>query len=1111
MPESYHFYKSEIRQYFIHHVSTNKKILDVGPGKGTYSLLLMGLGYKMDCIEIWPPYVDEFALKHKYDNVHIGNIIDFDISAYDFIILGDVLEHLSAKDAKELMNKIDSSGKECLVAVPYEMEQGEYYGNVHESHLQPDLTPEVIKNRYPSLHELYANNFYGYYTNKKRKLDKAYVLYASESYHQTVSACVRMLGTNVNIIVYMLNSDLQVKGAYKTIRWDCDILDKNHQDEYIDRKDPNIYRILIERPAIVKDALLKYAEVVAYIDSDSVATKYADTIFDMYDNKSTHPYFTEGIYDYLSIDGRSNLEDKACDLFDVPLSKRGKYRQTGYFVAGQYCFDFLIKWYKMCNHPFAVQNHRLYAPFHEETIVNVLMWDMGITKGLPLVYSNAKLDRIDFINKTYQWGQEICEWFKLPNKREELLFLHGEKELSNMTSMRLKQRILYIAPHLSTGGMPAFLLKSIEQLYGLVEIYVVEYNCVSLDYVVQRDAIKKLVGDNFTTLFEDKTELFNVIDKFCPDIIHIHEPSDRFDAHIMSKLFNPKRKYKIVETCHDVAFNPDTEKRYHPDGYAFCTPYHLETFKNMPSYSEVIEYPIDPKVSRTKQKGYVLNVGLWTPGKNQAEGLEIARKYPDLEFHFVGNQAGNFKEYWEPLMKDLPDNVFIHGEQSNVDEFMRKADIFMFNSTWECNPLVLREAISYNLPIIAHNLPQYQSMFDGYLQDMNTDLRTIKAGYVTPVDNLSSDFRCNLLAFYQKIEERKKEDQDVQIYKYFIERPFLEIKSAVESEFKVQFIDENDICQYENTIPSNSWVKLNRQYFTPWRIKVFELGELIYDYRLSLKGHRVFITITSSSLGDTIAWVPYVLEFKKKHECEVILSTFWNKLLDMPEVELVEPGTRVENIFAQYNIGWYYDSNREPALPNTVKLQQAATNILGLEFSEIKPKLKYEIGENKYGKYVTIATNSTSGCKFWTREGWQEVINFLHENGYKVINVSKENNPFDNCEKIDDISIENTMSVIHHSAFFIGLSSGLSWLAWALGKEVVMISNFTDEDHEFECIRIVKKDVCHGCWNERGVLFDAGNWNWCPKHENTPRQFECHRSISHIDVLKKLVFLKDLQ
>jgi autotransporter strand-loop-strand O-heptosyltransferase len=205
-----------------------------------------------------------------------------------------------------------------------------------------------------------------------------------------------------------------------------------------------------------------------------------------------------------------------------------------------------------------------------------------------------------------------------------------------------------------------------------------------------------------------------------------------------------------------------------------------------------------------------------------------------------------------------------------------------------------------------------------------------------------------------------------------------------------------------------------------------------------------------------------------------------------------------------YKIGWFYDKDKEPELPNTIKLQEAATKILGLDFQEIKPVMKYDAGENKYGKYVTIATNSTAGCKFWTREGWQEVINYLSHKGYRVINVSKEDNPFDNCEKIDDVSMENTISVIHHSKFFIGLSSGLSWLAWALEKPVVMISNFTAEDHEFDCIRVTNKSVCHGCWNKKEFTFDKGDWNWCPVHKGTERQFECHTSISTQHVLFQL-------
>jgi autotransporter strand-loop-strand O-heptosyltransferase len=665
---------------------------------------------------------------------------------------------------------------------------------------------------------------------------------------------------------------------------------------------------------------------------------------------------------------------------------------------------------------------------------------------------------------------------------------------------------------MSTGGMPGFVLQSI--ICSNSEIEVVEYQCHSLDYVVQRNAIKSLVP--FHTLHEDKMELFNIIAKFNPDIVHIHEPAERFNRDMISELYREDRNYRIVETCHDVSFNHDKEKIFHPDAYYFCTPYHLETFASSPSYKEVIEFPIDDKRNDLylnpfdTSKINVVNVGLWTPGKNQAEGLEIARKYPHMQFHFIGNQAINFKHYWEPLMKDIPSNVTIWGEKGNVEMYMRWADIFMFNSTWECNPLVLREAISFGKPIIAHNLPQYGSMFDKYIQPIDTDLNTIKCNYNVPTDNTSVKFWDKQKAFYNKVMTLDKQEQDVKIIQHFVGQPYLEIKSGLKADFKVQYFD-GDKLVYENTIGSNCWVKLNRQYYTKWHSKVYMDGKLIHDNVLDLEGKRVYIALSSKSLGDTIAWAPYALEFQKKHKCKVIMSTFLNKILDMPEIELVEPGTVVPNIYAQYNIGWFYDTNKEPVLPNTIKLQEAATKILGLDFKEMSPRLMYTSKKAlPESKYVTIATNSTSGCKFWTKEGWQGVINYLVINkGYKVINVSLEENPFDNCEQIINHNIFDTMALIDHSEFFIGLGSGVSWLAWALGKQVVMINNFAEEDHEFECIRITNKNVCNGCWNNQNFKFDK-SWEFCPIYKNTPRQFECQRSITADDVINRLVLLKNI-
>lgn len=675
-------------------------------------------------------------------------------------------------------------------------------------------------------------------------------------------------------------------------------------------------------------------------------------------------------------------------------------------------------------------------------------------------------------------------------------------------------KIVYLAPHLSTGGCPQFILKRIQSLLTHtegIEVYVIEHSFHGDAYVVQRNAIRDLLGDRFYS-GDNKIEMINCIN---PDIIHIDEMSERLDQHLMKALYKNDRKWYIIETCHDVSFAPST-KVFHPDLFMFCSPYHENTFADLESLYETIEYPVDFKTIGGKEKikakmqlgmdlnkKHILNVGLWTKGKNQGEMLEIAKKYPEMMFHSVGNQAGNFADYWQPLMKDVPSNVKIWGERADVELFMTAADVFMFNSTWECNPLVLREAMSHTLPIVARNLPQYGDMFTKYLDPIDTDLRTITRKYKTSNDKNSRAFALKHEKAYKELMKVPIRKQQVSITQHFVNQPFLEIKGNSDSNFLVKFFDEKGICHYENTIKANHWVRLNRQWYTKWRTKVFEGKDLIYNSTMDLEGKKVFIAIDSKSLGDTLAWIPYVEEFRNKHNCEVVCSTFWNKILDYSEIEFVEPGTMV-GCYCLYTLGWHWNEDKEPTLCNTIPLQQSASNILGLDYVELKPRLKYDKGENKYGKYVTIATNSTAGLKFWTKAAWAKVINHLHEIGYKVINTSKERNPFENCYQLEDTSIENTMSVIHHSDFFVGLSSGLSWTAFGLGKKVVMISAFTEADHEFDCIRPRNNNVCTNCWNDPKIKFDAGDFNFCPHHKGTDRMFECQTSITPEMVIQQL-------
>jgi hypothetical protein len=60
-----------------------------------------------------------------------------------------------------------------------------------------------------------------------------------------------------------------------------------------------------------------------------------------------------------------------------------------------------------------------------------------------------------------------------------------------------------------------------------------------------------------------------------------------------------------------------------------------------------------------------------------------------------------------------------------------------------------------------------------------------------------------------------------------------------------------------------------------------------------------------------------------------------------------------------------------------------------------------------------------------------------------------------------------------------------------------MISGFTLPLNEFHTpYRVINYHVCNGCWTDSSEEFVHADFAWCPRHENTPREFECTRFIS---------------
>ena len=78
MPHSYSLGKPEAVDYILKNVNKKSKILDVGPGVGTYSDLLRPYGYFMDCVEIYMGYIKAYNLHNKYRLVFCDNVMTFD-------------------------------------------------------------------------------------------------------------------------------------------------------------------------------------------------------------------------------------------------------------------------------------------------------------------------------------------------------------------------------------------------------------------------------------------------------------------------------------------------------------------------------------------------------------------------------------------------------------------------------------------------------------------------------------------------------------------------------------------------------------------------------------------------------------------------------------------------------------------------------------------------------------------------------------------------------------------------------------------------------------------------------------------------------------------------
>jgi autotransporter strand-loop-strand O-heptosyltransferase len=266
--------------------------------------------------------------------------------------------------------------------------------------------------------------------------------------------------------------------------------------------------------------------------------------------------------------------------------------------------------------------------------------------------------------------------------------------------------------------------------------------------------------------------------------------------------------------------------------------------------------------------------------------------------------------------------------------------------------------------------------------------------------------------------------------------------------------------------------------------------------------------LDSHCLGDTISWVGYVKDYYyKKEASQLIVTNFWNSLFESPHpsIQLIDHyDQRVEDVYSIESLGYKKGTSHKEE-----NLQKVMTDLMDIPYVEKRPLMKIPKHDkpNYGGKYVCITQSATDISKTWLHTGgWQQVVDYLNEIGYKVVVISKESTELNNIvDRTGSLPITDRVVDLLYADFFIGLPSGLSWLAWACKKKVVMIGGFSLPHTEFQDgqYRVINNDVCTGCWNDAKAHSSNLN-NHCPWHYNTPRQHECSIKITPEMVIGKI-------
>lgn len=320
----------------------------------------------------------------------------------------------------------------------------------------------------------FSSNVQGHFFAKKKMTNekvsefpkRAFVTFTNDYYLPITERLVKSIGDNSEypIIVYSVNCDMKfshpklytkrvdINGmvAPKFITENKYMTRKHGEYEIehtmpkdfmgiVDRSDIGTYLTLSRKPLIILDAINNGLEEGIFLDADGLVKENIDSAFEYLKDTENYPLIGKGLFEYILLNGLGNphvgdcLEKPLMDLLGVK-DRSMHYVSTNFILFTNKMKGFIQEWANVADDKTILNENVKYAPYHDETIVNVLLWKWKATKHLPIVHYN--LTNSQKAKEFYETDKTDIhtdsEWHYIPSDINDIKYFHGCKSLEEL-------------------------------------------------------------------------------------------------------------------------------------------------------------------------------------------------------------------------------------------------------------------------------------------------------------------------------------------------------------------------------------------------------------------------------------------------------------------------------------------------------------------------------------------------------------------------------------------------------------------------------------------------------------------------------------------------------